>query len=110
MPRLINPPAGPALDLAEVAARLDESGVDLTQEERIAQCADLLAGLGRNRDFLADRVIAALAASYADQLEINRYSAQVFLLHRSPRGSYLRANLWPAAGEDRKSTRMNSSN
>ena len=99
MPRLINPPTGPALDLAEVAARLDESGVDLTQEESIAQCADLLAGLGRDRDFLADRVIAALAASYADQLEINRYSAQVFLLHRSPRGFYLRANLWPAAGD-----------
>src|SRR3546814_1816410 len=77
MPRLINPPTGPALDLAEVAARLDESGVDLSDEASIAQCADLLAGLGRDRDFLADRVIAALAASYADQLEINRYSAPV---------------------------------
>src|SRR3546814_4830260 len=83
--------------LAEVAARLDESGVDLSDEASIAQCADLLAGLGRDRDFLADRVIAALAASHADQLEINRYSAQVFLLHRNPRGFYPRANLWPAA-------------
>src|SRR3546814_18036895 len=82
MPRLINPPAGPALDLAEVAARLDESGVDLTQEESIAQCADLLAGLGRHRDFLADRVIAALAAINADQFEINRSYAPVLLLHR----------------------------
>jgi len=99
MPRVITPPAGPALDLAEVAAHLDESGVDLSDDASIARCADLLAGLGRNRDFLADRVIAALAASYADQLEINRYSAQVFLLHRSPRGFYLRANLWPAAGD-----------
>jgi hypothetical protein len=97
MPRLIDPPAGPALDLAEVAARLDDSGVDLSGEASIAHCAALLAGLGRNRDFLADRVVAALEASYADQLEINRYSAQVFLLHRSPRGFYLRANLWPAA-------------
>ncbi|HET6524743.1 transposase [Sphingopyxis sp.] len=97
MPRLIDPPAGPALDLAEVAARLDESGVDLADEASIAHCAALLAGLQRNRDFLADRVIAALKASYADQLEINRYSAQVFLLHRGARGFYLRANLWPAA-------------
>ncbi len=97
MPLTIDPPAGSALDLAEVAARLDESGVDLTQEDSIARCAALLAGLQRNRDFLATRVIAALQASYADQLEINRYSAQVFLLHRSPRGFYLRANLWPAA-------------
>ena len=97
MPRLIDPPAGPALDLAEVTARLDESGVDLSDETSVARCAALLAGLGRNRDFLADRVIAALKASYADQLEINRYSAQVFILHRGARGFYLRANLWPAA-------------
>lgn len=96
MPRLIDPPAGPAFALEEVAARLEEQGVDLTSEASIALCATLLAGLQRNRDFLADRVIAALKASYADQLEINRYSAQVFLLHRSPRGFYLRANLWPA--------------
>ena len=97
MPRLIDPPPGPALDLAEVTARLDESGVDLGDEASIARCADLLAGLSRNRHFLADRVIAELKASYADQLEANRYSAQVFLLHRSARGFYVRANLWPAA-------------
>ena len=97
MPRLIDPPIGPMLDLAEVAARLDESGVDLADEASIAHCAALLAGLQHNRTFLADRVVAALKASYADQLEINRYSAQVFLLHRGARGFYLRANLWPAA-------------
>jgi hypothetical protein len=96
MPCLIDPPAGTALDIEEVTARLDESGVDLTDQASIAHCADLLAGLQRNRDFLAGRVIAALKASYAEQLEINRYSAQVFLLHRSPRGFYLRANLWPS--------------
>ncbi|SBV34226.1 conserved protein of unknown function [uncultured Sphingopyxis sp.] len=99
MPRLIDPPPGPALDLAEVTARLDESGVDLADEASIAHCAALLAGLQQNRTFLADRVIAALQASYADQLEINRYSAQVFLLHRGARGFYLRANLWPAASD-----------
>lgn len=97
MPRLIDPPKGPPLDLDEVAARLDESGVDLADDDSIARCADLLAGLQRNPDFLARRVIAALTASYADQLEINLYSAQVFLLHRSPRGYYLRANMWPSA-------------
>lgn len=101
MPRLIEPPPvptldAPALDLEEVTARLDESGVDLTDEASIAHCSDLLAGLARNPDFLADRVIAALKASYTDQLELNRYTAQVFLLHRSPRGFYLRANMWPS--------------
>ncbi|WP_210423362.1 transposase [Sphingopyxis microcysteis] len=99
MPRAITPPPGPPLTLTEVTATLDQHGVDLADEASIARCATLLAGLQRNRAFLADRVIAALKASYADQLEINRYSAQVFLLHRSPRGFYLRANLWPAAGD-----------
>lgn len=97
MPRLIDPPAVPELDLEEVAARLDAHGVDLADEASLAHCADLLAGLQRNRLFLADRVIAELKASYAGQLATNRYSAQVFLLHRSPRGYFLRANLWPAA-------------
>jgi hypothetical protein len=97
MLRLIDPSAGPMRDMEEVAARLDESGVDLTDEASIARCTDLLAGLQRNRDFLADRVIAALKASYTDQLELNRYTAQVFLLHRSSRGFYLRANMWPSA-------------
>lgn len=97
MPRLIDPSAGPELDLEEVAARLDEHGVDLTDEDSLARCTALLAGLQRNRCFLADRVIAELKASYAGQLAASRYSAQVFLLHRSPRGFFLRANLWPAA-------------
>ncbi|WP_197411857.1 transposase [Sphingopyxis sp. H050] len=97
MPRLIDPPAACEYDLEEVAARLDESGVDLSDEASVARCAGLLAGLQRNRSFLADRIIAELKASYAGQLAANRYSAQVFLLHRSPRGHFLRANLWPAA-------------
>ena len=99
MPHTITPPAAPELDLAEVAARLDETGVDLADEANLARCAHLLAGLSRNRHFLADRVIAELKASYSDQLETNRYSAQVFLLHRSRRGWFLRANLWPAESD-----------
>ena len=99
MPRLIDPPAAPEYDLDEVAARLDENGVDLADESSLARCADLLAGLARNRDFLADRVIAELKARYRGQLETNRYSAQVFLLHRSPRGHFIRANLWPSASD-----------
>lgn len=97
MPQLIEPPAVSEIDLVEVAARLDEGGVDLADEASIARCAALLSGLARNRHFLADRVIAELKASYVDQLAASRYSAQVFLLHRSPRGFFLRANLWPAA-------------
>lgn len=99
MPRLIDPPAGPALDLEEVIARLDESAVDLADEASLAHAAALLAGLAQNRDFLADHIVAELKASFANQLVLSRYSAQVFLLHRSPRGHFLRANLWPAASD-----------
>src|SRR3546814_7167487 len=86
MPRSVTPPAGPELDLKTVAATLGESGVDLADDASLARCVQLLAALARNRSFLADRVIAELKASYADQLAANRYSAQVFLLHRSRRG------------------------
>lgn len=96
MPCLIEPPTALELDLGEVAARLDEQGVDLADPDSVAHCTALLSGLARNRSFLADRVIAELKASYRGQLALNRYSAQVFLLHRSPRGYFLRANLWPA--------------
>lgn len=96
MPLAIDPPHTPKLDLDEVTAQLDQHGVDLTDEASIARCATLLAGLHRNRSFLADHLIAALQSGAADH-PANRYSAQVILLHRSPRGWYLRANIWPAA-------------
>lgn len=99
MPRAITPPPGPPLTLAEVTATLDRHGVDLTDQASIDRCAALLAGLAQNRDFLADHLIAALASDAADAQPTNRYSAQVILLHRSPRGFYLRANIWPAAAD-----------
>ena len=97
MPRAITPPPGPPLTLAEVTAALDHHRVDLPDEASIHRCATLLAGLQRNRSFLADHLIAALQSDTADPQPENRYSAQVILLHRSPRGWYLRANIWPAA-------------
>lgn len=97
MPQHLVPPAGGVFDIAEVAARLDEQGVDLGNADNVAHCTALLAGLARHPTFVADRVIAALKQSFADQLSVNRYSAQVFLLHRSQRRYTLRANLWPAA-------------
>lgn len=97
MPHVIDPPPGDAIDLEEVIARLEEKGVDLSREDDVARCAELLARLGRNPTFLGDRVIAALKSSLHDQVAANRYSAQVFLLHRSGRRFFLRANMWPAA-------------
>lgn len=97
MPLTIDPGAVAPLDFAEVIARLEERGVDLANPDALPDYAALLAGLSANRSFLADRVMAELKASYSRQLDDNRYSAQVFLLHRSGRRFFLRANLWPAA-------------
>ena len=97
MPLILNPGPVAPLDFAEVIARLEERGVDLANPDALPSYAALLAGLSANREFLADRVIAELKASYGRQLDDNRYSAQVFLLHRSGRRFFLRANLWPAA-------------
>lgn len=96
MPPRFVPPPGPALDLEEVIARLEEGGVDLSHPDRVEAGAALLAGLAQNPDFLGDRIIAALKQGYGDQANANRYSAQVFLLHRSRRRWYMRANMWPA--------------
>ncbi len=80
-----------------MTARLDESGVDLTDDdEHCAMRRTPRRAASATVTSSPTRVIATLKASYADQLEINRYSAQVFPLHRSPRGFYLRANLWPS--------------
>lgn len=97
MPLIIHVPPGDALELEEVIARLEEGQVNLARPDDMERCAALLAGLGRNPDFLADRVIAALKSSFGDQVASNRYSAQVFLLHRSGRRFMIRANMWPAA-------------
>ncbi len=97
MPLLVDPGVAEPLDYAEVIARLEESGVDLADADALPRYAALLAGLSANRSFLADRVLAELKASYGRQLDDNRYSAQVLLLHRSGRRFFLRANLWPAA-------------
>ncbi|MDX2211274.1 MAG: transposase [Sphingopyxis sp.] len=97
MPLILNPGAVPPLDFAKVIARLEERGVDLASPDALPTYAVLLAGLSANRSFLADRVMAELKASYGRQLDDNRYSAQVFLLHRSGQRFFLRANLWPAA-------------
>lgn len=97
MPLTIDPgPAPEPLAFAEVIARLEERGVDLSDPDALPHYAALLSALSANRDFLADRVMAELKASYGRQLDDNRYSAQVFLLHRSGRRFFLRANLWPS--------------
>ena len=87
------------IDLAECIARLDESGVDLTQTQGLACASQWLARLNLNRDFLIDFALAELKDHCAGQQSTNRYSAQVLLLHRKPGHHLLRANFWPGEGD-----------
>lgn len=100
MPRLIDPSATPApIDHAEFVARLDERGVDLSHPDAAQDSADLLAQLSANRHFLADRAREDLASACRSQNGLNRYSAQVLMLHRLPGRHFVRANFWPAADD-----------
>ena len=98
MPRLIAPAAGPALSLAQAVAAIEDAATDWRDEDAFAALAPVLAGLGQNRRFLGDLAIAELEACCAGQVGANAYGPQVLLLHAG-RGWFLRANIWPAAGD-----------
>ncbi|HEX8225681.1 MAG TPA: transposase [Allosphingosinicella sp.] len=98
MPLLIETePAGP-IELGELVEMLAAGGFDPDHEASIAAFGPALGRLGDNRRFLGDLVIEELKRSCAGQVERNRYTAQVILLHAGP-GFAIRANFWPAADD-----------
>jgi hypothetical protein len=96
MPRLIDADGAGAIELEELVEMLATAAFDPDDEESLAAFGPALAKLGTNRRFLADLVIEELKQSCAGQIERNRYTAQVILLHAGPRFA-IRANFWPAA-------------
>lgn len=99
MPRVLDPGSGDAIGLDDLVAALDATPFDARDEDSLAALGPLLARLGRNRDFLADLVIAELEDRCSGQSSGNTYGAQVFLL-RPANGRYvLRANFWPARSD-----------
>ncbi len=99
MPRLIDvETSGAPADLGDLVEALGAGGFDPDDEESLAAFAPALASLGRNRRFLGDLVVEELKQDCAGQVERNRYTAQVILLHAAP-GYVIRANFWPAAGD-----------
>lgn len=99
MPRVLDPGDGDAIGLDDLVAALDTTRFDPRDEDSLAALGPLLARLGRNRDFLADLVIAELEDRCSGQSTGNSYGAQVFLL-RPANGRYvLRANFWPARND-----------
>lgn len=95
MPRLIDSGDAPPLTLAALADALASTSVDTRDEDAFASLGSLLAGLGRNRDFLADLAIAELKDRHQRQTA-NSYGPQVMLL-AVDRRFVVRANFWPSA-------------
>ncbi len=93
---LDNAAGAEAISFEEFTARLDEQGADLSHSEGVEIAASLLARLYVNREFLAARAIEELKQRCVEQSEMNRYGAQVLMLHRSIGRHFVRANFWPA--------------
>ena len=99
MPRILDPGDGGAIGLDDLFAILDDTHVDVRDEDAFAALGPALARLGRNPTFLADLAIRELADRCDAQARDNGYGAQVFLL-RPPDGRFVvRANFWPSEGD-----------
>jgi hypothetical protein len=85
--------------LGDCIAALDAAGFDPREEESLLGAAGWLRRLGENRDFLADLMLAELRDRHRGDEAATAYGAQVIML--SPLGGefFLRANIWPSAGE-----------
>jgi hypothetical protein len=99
MPVLIEAQTDDRIDLGDLVEALESGPAELDDDECLASYAPPLRKLANNRSFLGDLVISELKQRCAGQLEANRYSAQVILLHRGSRNFMLRANFWPAASD-----------
>jgi hypothetical protein len=99
MPVLIEAKSDERIELGDLLEALESDPSDLNDDECLAAHAPSLRKLANNRSFLGDLVIRELEQRCAGQLDRNRYSAQVILLHRGSRKFMLRANFWPAASD-----------
>lgn len=97
MPRMIDPGDAPAMSLDQLTDALATTPVDARDEDGFASLGPVLAGLGRNRSFLADLAIAELKDRHQRQAA-SSYGPQVMLLAADAR-FVVRANFWPAAGD-----------
>lgn len=97
MPRLIAAGDAEPMTLDALIDALAASDCDPRDQDGFAALGPLLARLGRDRGFLADRAVAALKERCTGQTQANAYGAQVFLLGTVDTRFLLRANFWPAA-------------
>jgi len=99
MPLLMDVRTDERFELGDLVEALESDPSDLGDDECLASYAPALRKLANNRSFLGDLVVEELKQRCAGQIERNRYSAQVILLHRGSRKFLLRANFWPAQSD-----------
>jgi hypothetical protein len=99
VPRVIAGADAGACGLGECLAALEASGFDPFDEDSLLHAAAWLRRLGNDRDFLAELLLAELAARHRQDDGVSAYGPQVIML--SPPGGefYLRANIWPSRAE-----------
>lgn len=98
MPRVIENLALYALGLEEAVVAIDD-GFDPEDEESTFEAAQLLARLGRNREFLGDLLVRQLRDRHRDGGREDGYGPQAIILSPVRGNSFLRANIWPAEDE-----------
>ena len=99
MPRVIECPDERPCELGECLEALGASGFEPADESSLIHAAGWLRRLGNNRDFLADLMLAELAARHREDEGANAYGPQVVMLSALGGEWFLRANIWPSRDE-----------
>ncbi len=100
MPRLIEISDEHTAGLAECVDALSAEGFDPRDDGSLLHAAGWLRRLGNDRAFLGDLLVRELAGNTRGSAEGNSYGPQVVML--APPGAcdfFIRANIWPSAGE-----------
>lgn len=102
MPRVIDAEPGELAEpcaLGDCIAALEVNGFEPADEASLLHAARWLRRLGRNREFLADMLLAELAQRHRQDEAATAYGPQVVML--SPLGGefFVRANIWPSVDE-----------
>ncbi|MBT2188704.1 transposase [Sphingobium nicotianae] len=99
MPLLLAHETDQVADVADLADACRSPAFDGGSTDGLLAVAPVLRALGNNREFLPALALDALKENCRTQLATNTYSAQVILLHPPEGNFFLRANIWPSAGE-----------
>lgn len=101
MPRVIACAEAEATSLAQCVADIADFGLDPRDPASVDHAGRALARLGNDRDFLGDLMLGELAARSRDEGPegAEAYGPQVLMLSRPADNFFIRANIWPGAGD-----------